>query len=148
MATPAHERVIARIERTPSGCWIYRGSISPQGYGQVRVSGRTELTHRVLYAALVGPIPDGLVIDHLCRVRECCNPSHLEPVAQRVNILRGSGPAIAGQYRAAIERAKAECPRGHSYSDANTYITRHGHRQCRTCKRAAQAAYRTRKESA
>lgn len=141
------ERVLGRSVQVGE-CWEFRGAISPQGYGQVRIAGATRLAHRVTYSAMVDDIPEGLVIDHLCRNRACVNPDHLDAVPQRINILRGEGPLTAGRARAAFERAKTECPRGHPYDLDNTYRTPAGARQCRACKRAAQAAYRTRKRTA
>jgi hypothetical protein len=145
---PAVDRVLARCVEDESGCWLFQGSRTSAGYGQIRTDDRTECTHRVTYEAFVDDIPAGLVIDHLCRVPACCNPWHLEPVPQRVNILRGVGPLTAGRERAAFERAKTHCPRNHAYDEQNTYINPSGHRACRACKRAAQAAYLNRKRDA
>jgi hypothetical protein len=83
------------------------------------------MAHRFSYEAYVGPIGAGLHIDHLCRVRSCVNPKHLEPVTQRVNTLRGEG-------RAALQLRVTHCPRGHEYTPDNIYLWR-GHRACRTC---------------
>lgn len=135
--TPAHERILMRIQVTASGCWEFTGARS-NGYGHVRVDGRAVLVHRVMYEFAVAPIPDGLVIDHLCRNKACCNPQHLEPVTYSVNYLRGDRSSTEG-YRAQLERAKTECPYGHEYDEANTYITRRGHRQCRKCKARRQS---------
>lgn len=125
-------RVLRRVDtQDPGRCWLWQGATGPTGYGRIR---RTNLpsdgmvyVHRVTYEALVGPIPDGLVIDHLCRVRNCVNPKHLEPVTCRENLLRGhTGPAA--------NLAKTECPSGHPYDAANTYHYM-GTRQCRACRR-------------
>ncbi len=105
-------------------CWEYDGSRTNQGYGK-HWSGA--LTHRLAYEALVGPIPPGLQIDHLCRNRACYNPSHLEPVTARENILRG-------HTKAAFYLSRSECSQGHPFTPENTYMSR-GARVCRECER-------------
>ncbi len=107
-------------------CWLWLASTS-NGYGQISVDGHDRQAHRVAYEMLVGPIPQGLQLDHLCRTQICVNPEHTEPVTQRVNILRGVG--ITAQ--AAL---KTECPQGHPYDEANTYVAPDGARACRICK--------------
>lgn len=105
----------------PLGCWTWAGSLNRAGYGQFTLRGpRNVMAHRYAYEALIGPIPDGLTIDHLCRNKACLNPWHLEPVPNGVNIRRG-GNAV-----------KTHCPRGHEYRAENTYLYR-GSRYCRTC---------------
>lgn len=133
--TPAIERVLARIEIDDNGCWIWQGAKSKKGYGSIgiRIDGRKTTTspHRVTYEALVGSIPDGLHLDHLCRVPSCCNPDHLEPVTPGENIRRGVHPLINGSWHA----EKTHCPQGHLYDEANTRVYRGG-RHCRACDRA------------
>ena len=70
-------------------CWIWQGELNRNGYGTLRIKGRRKMVHRIVYEALVGPIPPGLLLDHTCRRRSCCNPKHLEPVTPLVNTLRG-----------------------------------------------------------
>ena len=82
------ERFWEKVDKTAT-CWLWRASIRNHGYGRIKVNGRAEQAHRVAYELLVGPIPEGLTLDHLCRVRLCVNPAHLEPVTQKVNIRRG-----------------------------------------------------------
>jgi hypothetical protein len=89
----------------------------------------TKISHRYAYEISVGPIPEGLTIDHLCRVRACVNPAHLEAVTQWENTMRA--PETLG----AINAAKTECLRGHPFSDENTYYSRDGRRHCRECAR-------------
>lgn len=85
--TPLAIRIWRFVDKT-DGCWIWTGARNPQGYGQVRLdSQRKGPAHRAMYELLVGPIPEGLVIDHLCSNPPCVNPDHLEPVTQRVNLL-------------------------------------------------------------
>jgi hypothetical protein len=87
--------------------------------------------HRYAYEALVGPIPDGKQIDHLCRNRACCNPEHLEPVTIQENIRRGEGPQ-------AINARKTHCIRGHALSGDNLYLVpKSGRRNCVICRQAA-----------
>jgi hypothetical protein len=105
-------------------CWDWHGSLDRDGYGKAS----SRLAHRVVYEALKGPVEDGLVIDHLCRNRVCCNPRHMEIVSNAENILRGSSWS-------AVNARKTHCPQGHPYDEENTYLTRLGKRQCRSCHR-------------
>lgn len=98
-------------------CWLYAGKLTSQGYARVQ----NTMAHRAMYEAFLGSIPDGLVIDHLCRVRHCINPLHLEPVTSRVNTLRGSS-------------VKTHCIRGHEFTEENTLYHKRGGRNCRICK--------------
>lgn len=106
-------------------CWIWTAAIA-HGYGRIKWGDRVAMAHRVVYELLVGPIPEGLDIDHLCRVRACVNPSHLEPVTRAVNLARGDTMFVRNA-------AKAECLRGHPYDEENTYKTSKG-RACRACR--------------
>lgn len=85
----AVRRLYERVDRRPAGCWLWTGTIAPNGYGYFAIKGRSQQAHRVAYELLVGPIPDGLDLDHLCRVRACVNPDHLEPVTRSENNRRG-----------------------------------------------------------
>jgi hypothetical protein len=96
------------------------------------------MAHRFSYLKLVGPIPEGLQIDHLCRVRHCVNPDHLEPVTNKENIRRG----IVGMFHA----KKTQCPAGHPYDRDNTRIGSNGSRNCKQCDKIRQALYRARKK--
>jgi hypothetical protein len=136
MATPS---LSSRIEFVADGCWLWTGSLSPTGYGErIRRSGNRQAPHRVVYELMVGPIPEGLVIDHLCRVRNCVNPAHLEPVTQRENTMRSP---IAP---AAVNAAAQQCRRGHPFDEANTYVDPNGYRGCRACRTAAARAHKER----
>lgn len=129
--TPAIEqRLMAKVDVDPDGCWQWIGSTDTTGYGQVRIAQKLHRAHRVVYERHVGLIPDGLTLDHLCKNRACVNPEHLEPVSLRENILRGDSPA-------ARHAVKTHCVHGHEYTDANTYRDPKGRRGCRICRREA-----------
>lgn len=120
------DRIRLRVSPQPNGCWNWTHTLDTKGYGQVSVHGRLRMAHRVVYEALVGPIPDGLCIDHLCRNPLCCNPAHLEPVTQRVNTMRGFSPP-------AVNARKTHCSQGHEFTPENTYYYVTKGRVCRTC---------------
>ncbi len=137
------------IPEPNSGCWLWLGNANQNGYGRVSMSrgtrgrgGKTTMVcaHRLAYERLVGPVPTGLELDHLCRNRGCCNPLHLEPVTHRVNSLRGTSAA-------AINAVKTHCPKGHEYVQANVYSPpcRPTMRQCRICSAARKREYEIRK---
>lgn len=96
-----------------------------KGYTQIKVRQARRYTHRVVYELRVGPVPEGMDLDHLCRVKHCANPDHLEPVTHRVNVLRGESPS-------AINARKTECPRCGGEFTRDT----RGYRICRPCHRA------------
>lgn len=115
-----------RYEVDDRGCWIWQLSTTSDGYGKATVQGRRLYAHRVSYEEHVGPIPEGLTIDHLCGVRACVNPAHLEPVPLAENIRRGQGwPGINAR--------KTHCIRGHEFTPENT-MPNQGGRRCRACK--------------
>jgi hypothetical protein len=130
-----YEKVMARCVEDERGCWVWQGGKQGKGYGVVNYDGRAWLTHRLVYEAEKGPIPDGLQIDHLCRNRVCCNPNHLEAVTPRVNVLRGN----VGKR----ERERTHCPKGHEYTPENTKVKKRGSRGSRSCK-ACEAEWQRR----
>lgn len=129
-----------QVQRAEGGCWLWTGRLMPSGYGDFQTTGKHWRVHRLAYELLVGPVPDGLVLDHLCRVRSCVRPSHLEPVTTRENILRGAGVTAAN---ARLE----ECRRGHAFTPENTYMTSWGARQCRACHRLRRRRNRAAREA-
>ena len=108
-----------------SGCWIWIAARWPDGYGAFRSGDRKVRAHRWSYVHHKGPIPDGLILDHLCRNPSCVNPYHLEAVTHQTNTLRGIGPA-------AIHAKKTHCDHGHEFTPENTYRGKFG-RSCRRC---------------
>ena len=134
----------SKVEQRDDGCWHWIAGSNGKGYGcwaeptgEIDGKGnlryRKLLPHRVTYERLVGPIPRGKVLDHLCRNRRCCNPAHLEPKTNRANILCGEGVS-------ARNARKTHCPQGHEYDK----LTRKGYKRCRTCDRAQDKAYKER----
>ena len=117
-----------------TGCWLFAGGQNGRGYGQYRHDGKHSYAHRVAFVALSGEIPAGTELDHLCRVRACCNPSHLEPVQRAVNVQRGR----AGEVLVAGNRKRwaqiTHCPYGHEYAGANLYVSAAGTRARLKCK--------------
>ena len=143
MAKPTVEqRFWAKVDKFgPSGCWLWTGAPNYWGYGRFSIGTKEIPAHRFAYESAIGPIPDGLHIDHLCRVRLCVNPSHLEPVTPAENLLRGEG-AMAKLAR------QTYCKHGHEFTPENTRIRRNGHRVCKKCGLARTRAWlaRNRKE--
>ena len=131
---PALDRALEKI-RYDSGCWVWTAATNDTGYGAIARTigdgvGTTRLAHRAVYEALVGPVPDDMMLDHLCRNPACCNPLHLEPVTMAENFARGApggGP---------WQRSKTHCPSGHVYTPENTRRKQPGdRRECRQCGR-------------
>jgi hypothetical protein len=144
------EQLTRRVTPLPGGCIGWTGYITPGGHGRVTYSGTWAPVHRAAYEVFVGPIADGLQIDHLCHSRDvscrggnvclhrrCINPHHLEPVTPRENTLRGRGPS-------AVASRAASCPQGHPYDEQNTWWEKGRKRHCRACNRDRQ---RTRRAS-
>jgi hypothetical protein len=113
-------------------CWEWKGSHSRSGYGCFCFNNKRRMAHRIAYEYVVGAIPAGLVIDHLCRNRACVNPAHLEPVTNRENVVRGIGGALLKARNASI----THCPQGHEYTPDNTRLDKKRSRNCRICERA------------
>lgn len=133
---PAVERFWSKIERTPTGCWEWRAGRLPDvghppsstGYGRFWTGDRFMLAHRWAYELLVGPIPAGLTLDHLCRNPPCVNPSHLEPVTQAENIRRGM------PYRTSKPQ-RTRCKFGHEFIEGSYTVRPDGVFRCTRCVR-------------
>jgi hypothetical protein len=127
-------RFVAKIQcDDATGCWLWTGALASHGYGNFGVAmGTTRYAHRLAYEQWRDAIPRGLVIDHLCRVRRCVNPWHMDVVSNRENILRGNGPAV----QRARHRNQVRCVRGHDITGENVWRDARGYRHCRLCFRA------------
>jgi hypothetical protein len=124
--TRPEPRFWAQVDKTED-CWIWTGFVGRSGYGYISVRGLKKVAHRYGYELTVGPIPDGLQLDHLCRVRTCVNPAHLEPVTLAENVRRGNAPS-------AISARTDVCPNGH---EGKYERWSSGARFCRECRREA-----------
>ena len=136
-------RFMRGIKVDSNDCWIWQGSVTKDGgYGSFKTSsingskGKMYSAHRYSYEYFVGEIPKNLDIDHLCRVRNCVNPDHLEPVTRSENVKRAHK----------IKGSKTHCPRGHPYSGDNLYIAPNGSLNCRRCGKEAGRRYQERKK--
>lgn len=96
---------LRHIEISATGCWIWTGRLNRNGYGRAAIGGREPVAHRAIYEAVIGPIPIGHVLDHLCRNRPCVNPWHMEPVTVAVNTHRGTAVLFAPRCEAVGARA-------------------------------------------
>ncbi len=130
------ERFWAKVRILDNGCWEWTGAGNSGGYGHMLVDGRMRYVHRLIYQRCIGPIPEGLTIDHLCRTRPCVNLQHLEVVTGRENTQRGS------------KAQQTHCIHGHEFDEANTYIASNGTRHCRACFRRWRSESRQRAKAA
>lgn len=122
---PAEERFWEKVDA--ADCWEYRGAIKDNGYGNFCPHrSRTMLAHRFAWETLVGPIPEGMTLDHMCLNRRCVNPDHLRVMSARENTL-------AGHSEAALNARKTRCANGHELAGKNLRIRADGSRACRLC---------------
>lgn len=135
------QRLLSHVEPEPlTGCWLWSASVDRCGYGRIGVGSRKDgsrtngLAHVVAFELFSGPVPEGKQLDHLCRVRCCVNPAHLEPVTWQENLRRGISQKELGA-------RVTHCPQGHEYTPENTRLCRKGGgrytRGCRICGRDA-----------
>lgn len=133
------------VSQQTTGCWLWVGRLYPNGYAQTWSGSRSDGSrknaygHRLVYQLLRGEIPAGLDLDHLCRVRSCVNPDHLDPVTRSENIRRGEGPRKLGL----LNGSKTRCARGHEFTLENTHMRPTGGRSCRACAREDARRKRT-----
>lgn len=137
--TPAQDRFWAKVQPADvEHCWLWTAYTDRLGYSKVGMGGKVYFAHRVTYEYLIGEIPDGLVLDHLCRTPACVNPWHLDPVPQRINIERG--------VLLPDKRARTHCKHGHEWTPENTGVRASGARLCLTCSRkSGREGYHRRK---
>ena len=121
-----NRKKIRKRMKAVGDCWEWQGYVNNQGYGVINVD-KPILAHRMSYTAFVGEIPEGKVLDHICRNRKCVNPAHLRILTIGENVL-------CGETIAAKKKAQTHCIHGHPFDDENTYFYK-GRRQCRTCRR-------------
>jgi hypothetical protein len=134
------EKVLHYLPERPEGqCWLWTGAVHHNGYGVLKVNARQTLAHRLAHEVWVGPIPDGLVIDHVkargCTSTLCCNPAHLEPVTNAVNLLRGDAPP-------ARHARQETCTNGHSFDATKPGRGGKVYRRCNQCIRDRRATER------
>lgn len=138
------DRFMSHIDKTDN-CWIWKAYKNPKGYGRFTVSaGNIVMAHRFSYQIHIGSIPEGLVLDHLCENKSCVNPSHLEPVTNKENLIRGK----VGEKNAKHHKSKTHCKNGHEYTEKNTaYWNRKTRgvltRRCLVCYAMQQERFKT-----
>ena len=127
-------RLLSKIKKTET-CWLWEGQKNVNGYGKIGIGSRTDKTNRMVYAhrlsyeIYVGPIPEYLTINHICKVRNCVNPSHLEAITLIENLKK----ADLGKNTGLKQRSKTHCPSSHEYDKRNVRIARDGSRKCKPC---------------
>lgn len=129
-------------------CWLWRGKLTDKGYATTSFNGRSTGAHRKAYTLLMGPIPEGLTLDHLCRIRHCVNPDHLEPVTQQENTARAKAfRNLAGTHTRVPKQPKprlqlTHCRNGHELTEDNTLVSKLStgsvRVRCKTCQHDTQ----------
>lgn len=135
----AFQRLVSSIRFTKT-CWIWKARQTSKGYAEFYIKSKPIRAHKLIYEMIVSPVPVGLQLDHLCRVRHCVNPLHLEPVTPKVNVLRGNGVT-------AQNARKTHCIKGHPLTKENITTTR-GSRDCRLCNNIRACELRKRRKDA
>lgn len=131
----------SKVEKTDT-CWNWIGTKKSNNYGQFWLNNKPYRVHRIVYELYKGKIPNGLILDHLCRNRRCCNPEHLEPVTNQENVVRGLAGKTVNRYNP--HKDKTHCSNGHPYSGENLLFNKNK-RVCRTCKKDYQIKWRQKK---
>lgn len=131
------DRFWAKVAKTET-CWLWTAALTAGGYARFKVDGKTRVAHRWLYEQVVGPIPSGLQLDHLCRTTACVRPDHLEVVTCRENLLRGDTFQ-------AMHSKKTHCHRGHEFTPENIITRGEYWRECRECNRERSREYQREK---
>ena len=140
-------RIRSKISVSADGCWLWTAAVDDQGYGRVGWEGKNRKAYRVVYLLLRGSIEEGKELDHLCRVRLCVNPDHLEPVTHAVNMERGELRRVLREKWS----APRTCPQGHPMTGENLVIRKsrgRPNRKCRICEKAAIARFKERQRAA
>jgi hypothetical protein len=129
-------------------CWLWRGKLNEKGYASTTHKGKSTGAHRKAYEMLIGPIPEGLELDHLCRIRHCCNPDHLEPVTHLENVARAKAFRNLAHTHTRAQKAKrpegrlTHCKHGHELTEANTLVSKRAtgsvRVRCKTCQHDTQ----------
>ncbi|MFC8490724.1 HNH endonuclease signature motif containing protein [Streptomyces sp. NPDC057235] len=143
------DRFLSHVDQS-NGHWLWTGAINPNGYGYFSLGGRagkSVTAHRAAHVLFIGPIPEGAVVDHLCRVKRCVNPAHLEAVTQKENMRRGNASIAVALSNRRRGEEMTHCRKGHEYTVENTkYEARKGNRRpSRRCIECQKAGYRRRK---
>ncbi|MFF7795635.1 HNH endonuclease [Streptomyces sp. NPDC007991] len=134
------DRITERVTVNDAGCWIYTGHLDRYGYGRISYEGKSREAYRIAYEHSVGPVPAGMELDHLCRVRQCVNPNHLEAVSPATNKLRSN--SFGG-----VNARKTACVHGHPYTSENTGYQNNGkYRYCKECRRRTNRSNRQRRQ--
>ncbi len=130
---PNPENFWKHVKFLKNGCWEWTGGFMGEKklYGSLCFNNKTNHSHRFAYEYLIGEIPKGKELDHLCRNTKCANPEHLEPVSHKENCMRG----LTGVSTGKKQKSKTHCPHGHPYDKENTYIDSDGSRRCNACNR-------------
>jgi hypothetical protein len=142
------ERFWAKVNKTET-CWLWTGCTTrpiPLGYGRIRIGHKFVVAHRYAWMQVNGPIPEGLELDHLCKVRHCVNPDHLEPVDHLTNVRRGERGLVINEMR--DYEPMMECHEGHRMVGDNIYVRPDGYVQCRECNRRRARELRARRRIA
>jgi hypothetical protein len=132
-------RFLAKVTFDAQGCWVWTGAKTKNGYANFAIARQANYAHRLSFEHYVGAIPEDMQIDHLCSVRHCVNPWHLEVVTLRENLLR-SPNTITSRHA-----ARTHCNHGHEFTAANTGHSKEGWRFCRQCSRDSARRYSQRK---